>query len=185
MSDTAACFALGSAEVPRSLRWRAWTMDDEFHLAARRGADHVELTAYPTGRWRIDTGGEIGRWHRPTQSLPGWTRGPAVVLPGWNTATVDQGKSAGEVTWIPAAGEGRVTRVQVWFAIPGAEERRWRYTQPKTVQSLMSFSLRRAGSVRLMWDEEPGPDDGLAPPEGVISVSTDEAGLPSFWEIPV
>ena len=60
MTDTAAAFALGSPDAPRSLVWRAWTRDDEFHLAARRGTEAVELTAFATGRWRIDVNGEVG-----------------------------------------------------------------------------------------------------------------------------
>ncbi|MBL8985409.1 MAG: hypothetical protein JNJ80_03995 [Gemmatimonadetes bacterium] len=184
MTDTAAAFALGSPDAPRSLVWRAWTRDDEFHLAARRGTEAVELTAFATGRWRIDVNGEVGRWHRPTQAVPGWTRGPSVFLPGWDAAAWGKEAGAESVIWLNAPADGLVTRLDVWFAIPGAEERRWRQTLPKTARIVLSLPLRRAGSIRMVRDDAPTTDDDDARTEGLVTVSTDQAGLPSFREIP-
>ena len=58
-------FALGTLEQPRSLVWRLWTRDDEVHVTVSAAGQTTELTAYPTGRWRIDMGGVVSRWHRP------------------------------------------------------------------------------------------------------------------------
>ena len=182
-------FALGSAEQPRSLVWRAWTRDDEVHLTVVPGAGEIALTAYPTGRWRIELGGVVSRWHRPKAFRPGWTRGPDIILPGRVTAAepvVKVTKTTEPITWLRAPAEGQATRIQLWFANPGADETRWRQALARSAESLVVLSLRRAGTVHLVRQDEPAEadDETGGSRSGVrgVAVRADQTGRPSFWE---
>ena len=182
-------FALGSAEQPRSLVWRAWTRDDEVHLTVAAGAGEIGLTAYPTGRWRIEVGGVISRWHRPKEFRPGWTRGPDIILPGQAAAAEPAAKvtkTAEPITWLRAPPEGQATRIQLWFANLGADETRWRQALARSAESLVVLSLRRAGTVHLVRLDEPAAVDEETPGSGLgvrgVAVRADQTGRPSFWE---
>lgn len=180
-------FALGSEKQPQSLVWRAWTRDDEVHLSVKTAALATELTAYPTGRWRIEVGGVVSRWHRPKEFRPGWTRGPDVVLPGapiLGEPAVPQTKGAEPIHWLRGPGEGQAARVQIWFAAPGADLPRWRQALSRSIESVAVLALRRAGSIHLIRLDEPAdPDRGESGTgaRGVV-VRADQSGRPSFWE---
>ncbi len=183
-------FALGTPEQPRSLVWRLWTRDDEVHVTVSAAGQTTELTAYPTGRWRIDMGGVVSRWHRPKPFRPGWTRGPDIVLPGLAAALEPIAKAPSRtepITWLSLPAAGQAVRIQLWFAEPGADQRRWLSALPDLAQPLVGLPLRRAGSVHLVRVDEPqAPSADLSssrtlPSRGVM-VSSDQAGRPSFFE---
>lgn len=182
-------FALGTLEQPGSLVWRLWTRDDEVHVTVIAGGQTTELTVYPTGRWRIDIGGVVSRWHRPKPLRPGWTRGPDIVLPGQSAAAEPTPKAPPRtepIAWLPMPVEGQVARIQLWFAEPGADERRWRDALPELARPIVGLPLRRAGSVHLVRVDEPGGSTDLIAASGMlvrrVMVSADQTGRPSFFE---
>ena len=189
MSIKGFSFALGVPEEPRSLPWRVWTRDDEVHLTVRTVTEDIGLTAYPTGRWRIEVGGVVSRWHRPKEFRPGWTRGPDLVLPGLVAAAepaTSRPKAAEPLTWLRAPAIGQSARIQLWFAVPAAEDARWRQALPRSGESLAVLLLRRAGSVHLVRVDEPADAEAGAHGPGSstrgVSVRADQSGRPSFWE---
>lgn len=164
-------------------------MDDEVHVGVRTPTEPVELTAYPTGRWRIDIGGVVSRWHRPKEFRPGWTRGPDVVLPGVVAAVEPLGrpgpaKVTEPILWLRAPGDGQTARMQTWFATPGADEVRWRQGLPRSIESVAVLALRRAGTLHLLRQDEPGDLEGGTAGTGArgVVVRADQSGRPSFWE---
>lgn len=182
-------FALGAAEEPRSLVWRIWVRDDEVHCDARTASEEIGLTAYPTGRWRIEMGGVVSRWHRPKEFRPGWTRGPDVVLPGRVAAAepaAPRAKAAEPLTWLRVPADGSVARIQLWFAGPGADEARWRQALPRGAEPLMVLSLRRAGTVHVVRLDEAAEAEDAPKASGVpargVTIRADQTGRPSFWE---
>ncbi len=182
-------FALGPPEQPGSLVWRLWTRDDEVHVTVSAGGQATELTAYPTGRWRIDMGGVVSRWHRPKPFRPGWTRGPDIILPGQPAAAEPMAKAAPRmepIAWLPVPAEGQAARIHLWFAEPGADERRWRDALPELAQPIVGLPLRRAGSVHLVRVDEAGVPPDPPAPSGMlvrrVMVSADHTGRPSFFE---
>ena len=182
-------FALGKMAQPGSLVWRLWIRDDEVHVTVTAGGQTTELTAYPTGRWRIDIGGVVSRWHRPKPFRPGWTRGPDIVLPCQSAAAEPIPKALPRtepIAWLPLPVEGQVARIQLWFAEPGADEQRWRDALPELAQPIVGLPLRRAGSVHLVRVDEPGGSTDLSAASGIsvrrVMVSADQTGRPSFFE---
>lgn len=183
-------FAVGTAEQPSSLVWRLWTRDDEVHLTVNAAGQATELTAYPTGRWRIDMGGVVSRWHRPKTFRPGWTRGPDIVLPGRAAAVEPMAKAPARsepITWLSMPPTGQLVRIQMWFAEPGADQRRWQGALPERAEPLVGLPLRRAGSVHLVRVDEtqtPWADasSSLTLPSRAVMVSADQTGRPSFFE---
>ena len=182
-------FGLGSAANPESLVWRAWTRDDEVHVAVHPVAGSVELTAYPTGRWRIEIGGVVSRWHRPREFRPGWTRGPDILLPGGavlSEPAPSAQRKAEPIVWLRPPEAGQLARLQLWFAIPGADEARWRQALGRSTASVVVLPLRRAGTLHLVrQDEAADVPDRAGPPSGKLReviVRADQTGRPSFWE---
>ena len=178
-------FALGSSEDPRSLCWSVRTKDDELRLAASPADGPVELTAYPTGRWRVTVGGVVSRWFRPPEFRPGWVRGPDVLL-GGHSAPPEPGVPVGSVRWLNPPNVGQLARIQLWFANPYADEGKWWSALPRSTERIEVFLLRRAGSVHIVRDDEPvDPDDQPGPPLARgrgVAVRTDSAGRLSLRE---
>ena len=183
-------FGLGTPASPRSGLWRLWTHEDEVHLSVRTAREQVELTAYPTGRWRIAIGSVVSRWTRPKEFRPGWTRGPDLVIPRNATAIqlpAGDPHSKEPVVWLPPPAALHLARFTLLFAAPRAEERPWRPADTAGTQSVVVLPLRTAGNLHLCRLDEPvAPEeveDSSAGSTGFgVIVSTDQAGHPSLRE---
>ena len=198
-------FALGSPATPYSGVWRAWTHEDEVHLAVRAGDADVALTVYPTGRWRITVGAVVSRWTRPKEFRPGWSRGPDLVIPYTATPvqTLANDPYATEpIAWLPPSDLGCVARFSLLTATPSAEASHWRPQDALGSQSLAALPLRTAGTLHLYRVDEPAlpehaPPLGLLGPEArrdttaalasgparlTIVISADQMGCPSLRE---
>ncbi len=198
-------FALGSPATPYSGLWRAWTHEDEVHLAVRATDEEVSLTVYPTGRWRITAGGAVSRWTRPADFRPGWSRGPDLVIP--YTATPVQSPAIDPyatepLVWLPPSAPGFHARFSLLIATPSAEASHWRPQEAPGSQSLAALPLRTAGTLHLYRIDEPATlepatpaapvalDGGQVLPAGsatglfrmTVMVSADNLGYPSFRE---
>ncbi|MEO8634488.1 MAG: hypothetical protein ABI587_04325 [Gemmatimonadales bacterium] len=198
-------FALGTAAAPYSGLWRAWTHEDELHLAVRAATDEVALTVYPTGRWRITVGTAVSRWTRPKEFRPGWSRGPDLVIPYTVTPVQMPASDAHPtepITWLPPSAPGFQARFSLLVATPSAEASHWRPQEAAGTESLASLPLRTAGTLHLYRVDElttpdhPAPPDHIAvgplpnpattlirgPSRLVVIISADQAGCPSFRE---
>jgi hypothetical protein len=182
-----------------------WTHEDEAHVAVGTTREKVELTVYPTGRWRIAVGSVVSRWTRPKEFRPGWTRGPDLVVP-YSAAPVrspaDSQNAAEPVAWLPPPAPAYLARFILLFASPRAEESRWRPLDAPGTQSLAVLPLRTAGALHLCRLDEPLDPEALAAPapeatdasaagpagagsgsvEFIVIVSADQAGRPSLRE---
>ena len=198
-------FALGAPATAYSGLWRAWTHEDEVHLAVRAADEDVGLTVYPTGRWRITVGTSVSRWTRPAEFRPGWSRGPDLVIP--YTALPVQPPAndpyaAEPIAWLPPPAPGFHARFSLLIATPSAEASHWRPQEAPGSRSLATLPLRTAGSLHLYRvDELATPEHSTAPaqlapdalrlvssalPPGLsrvtVIVSADNLGCPSFRE---
>ncbi|MDZ4864554.1 MAG: hypothetical protein SGJ01_14050 [Gemmatimonadota bacterium] len=198
-------FALGSAAMPRSGVWRAWTHEDEVHLAVRAGDEDVAVTVYPTGRWRITVGAVVSRWTRPKEFRPGWSRGPDLIIPYTATpvaSPLDDPCVAEPIAWLAPSDSGFVARFSLLTATPSAEASHWRPQDVLGSQNLAALPLRTAGTLHLYRVDEPAPPE-QAPPPGLLGpealrdpaterasglarltivVSADQMGCPSLRE---
>ncbi len=187
-------FALGSPDAPRSGLWRAWTHEDEVHLAVPATPDLVALTIYPTGRWRITVGSVVSRWNRPKDFRLGWSRGPDLVIPHTDARVQlpsSDPYSKEPLTWLPPPAPGFQTRISLLIATPSAEASHWRPVEIPGTQALATLPLRTAGTLHLYRLDEPVPleeqraavpaqDSG--PVAITVAVSADQSGCPSFRE---
>lgn len=195
-------FALGTLASPLSGIWRVWSHDDEVHMAVRATSSEVELTAYPTGRWRIAVGSAVSRWTRPKEFRPGWTRGPDLVIPYTAVPVRSPGNdpfAKEPVAWLPPPAPMHLARFTLLFASPRAEESRWRPAEAPGAQRITVLPLRRAGALHLCRVDEPIAPEDLQPlatatapglpvephPGSLrfdIIVSADQSGRPSLRE---
>jgi hypothetical protein len=186
-------FALGTAEAPCSGLWRAWTHEDEVHLAVPAAADLVALTIYPTGRWRITVGSAVSRWNRPKDFRLGWSRGPDLIIPHTDATVQLPGAdpyAKEPITWLPAPIAGYQTRVSLLIATPSAEMSHWRPAETPGTLTLATLPLRTAGMLHLCRLDEPIPEGEQPKPtvaaQGpvplIVGVSADQSGSPSFRE---
>jgi hypothetical protein len=187
-------FALGSPAAPASGLWRAWTHEDEIHLAMPATLGEFALTIYPTGRWRITVAGVVSKWNRPKEFRPGWSHGPDLVIPHASAPVALPPKDpypTEPVTWLPAPAAGYQSRFTLAIATPAAELSHWRPEEPAGTQKLAALALRKAGTFHLYRREEPvSPDDetpsGAAATGGPLAtrvvISADQQGVPSLRE---
>ncbi len=187
-------FALGSPASPCSGLWRAWTHEDEVHLAVPATTQEVGLTIYPTGRWRITVGGVVSRWTRPKDFRPGWTRGPDLVIPHTDAPIrlpAADPYPAEPLTWLPPPATGFQARFSLLIATPTAEASHWRPEEPPGTQKLAALPMRTAGTLHLYRLDEPvAPEDQRdqipardgEPLAVSVIVSADQMGTPSFRE---
>ncbi len=175
-------FALGSPAAPFSGLWRAWTHEDEVHLAVRATHEDVALTIYPTGRWRIAVGESLSRWTRPKEFRPGWTRGPDLVIPHAATplpAPPADRYAAEPLAWLPPPTAGFQARFSLLIATPSAEASHWRPLDVPGTQSLAVLPLRTAGAFHLYRVDEPAASDyGAGPPGFTVIVCANQMGCP-------
>ena len=188
-------FGLGTAATPYSGVWRAWTHEDEVHLAVRAADEEVSLTVYPTGRWRITAGGAVSRWTRPKDFRPGWSRGPDLIIPYTPTPVqplVNDPHPAEPINWLPPSTPGSHARFSLLIATPSAEASHWRPQEVPGSQSLAILPLRTAGTLHLYRLDEPETPDYVSPDAPAVTVagpsrltvivSADQAGCPSLRE---
>jgi hypothetical protein len=181
-------FGLGTAAVPRSGLWRLWTHEDEVHLAVRTSSDPVELTAYPTGRWRIVIGSVVSRWTRPKEFRPGWTRAPDLVIPHRVTPislTAKDPHAKESVTWLTPPAPRTLARFALLFAAPRSTEGPWLPTDVPGTENLAILPLRTLGNLHLCRMDEPVDPDEVVEQESEefsVIVSTNQAGHPSLRE---
>lgn len=181
-------FALGSAEAPRSALWRLWIQEDDLHLQVTGAAQPLEFTAYRTGRWRIESAGNVSRWTRPKEFRPGWIRGPDLFIP-YSAVPTDthMESSTAPITWLAPAPEKHVARFSLYFATPRAREFPWQPTDAAGTTRLVLLTLRTAGDVHLCRRDEPEePEHGVALQQERVTVtvivSADQRGVPSLRE---
>jgi len=186
-------FALGSAAAPYSGLWRAWTHEDEVHLAAPTTSEVVALTIYPTGRWRITVGGVVSKWTRPKDFRLGWSRGPDLIIPHTDTPVLPPASdpyAAEPVSWLPPPAPGFQARISLLIATPSAETSHWRPVEAAGTQALAALPLRTAGTFHLYRLDEPIPAGdqraAVAAQQGpvplTVVISADQSGTPSFRE---
>lgn len=187
-------FALGSPDAPSSGLWRAWTHEDEVHLAVPATPDVVALTIYQTGRWRITVGTAVSRWNRPKDFRAGWSRGPDLVIPHTDTAVglpANDPYAKEPLTWLPPPAPGFQARISLLIATPSAELSHWRPVETPGTVALAILPLRTAGTLHLYRLDEPIPAEEQRPPAAarspgplpvIVAVSADQSGSPSFRE---
>jgi hypothetical protein len=185
-------FALGSPDAPCSGLWRAWTHEDEVHLAVPTATDLVSITIYPTGRWRITVGAAVSRWNRPKDFRLGWSRGPDLVIPHAGATVQLSGNdpyAREPLTWLPPPSAGYQARISLLIATPQAEQSHWRPVETPGTETLVTLPLRTAGTLHLCRLDEPVPAEeqrAAAAAQGPVAlsvgVSADQAGTPSFRE---
>ncbi len=182
-------FALGTPTLPMSGIWRLWVEEDDVHLEVQAARERVALTAYRTGRWRIEAGGAVSRWNRPREFRPGWIRGPDIVIPsapaGVRPPDVDP-YPAEPIAWLPPPPVGQQARVALLFAAVRSSEYPWRPLDTAGTVELVVLNLRSIGRLHLCRTDEPDDERSQRTSAGAASlqmiVSADPAGRPSFRE---
>jgi hypothetical protein len=193
-------FGLGSIASPRSGIWRLWTHEDDLHLAVQTSREEVTLLAYPTGRWRISSGGAVSKWTRPREFRPGWTRGPDLVIPHAPAPVRLPPRdpvSSDSIVWLPPPAPGQQARFTLLFATPRAEGSLWRPPDTPGTQGIAVLPLRTVGALHLCRVDEPIATEAIGfdlrdsgagdvpssdALEIAVVVSADQAGNPSLWE---
>lgn len=186
MATKAFRFALGDPDRPRSGLWRAWTHEDDAHLAVRSTSAEVHLTAYPTGRWRIVIGSDVSKWTRPQEFRPGWTRGPDLIIPftAAPVRPVEHEPFADEpLAWLPSPAPGHHARFALLFASPRAEGSQWRPQDAPGTQSIAILPLRTLGALHLNRVDEAIPPEDVALPSAPISSTAAPSPAPIGFEV--
>lgn len=124
-------FGVRDTEGRESAVWRLWVVaqKSEVYIAGRRLGGEIKVSLHASGDWRvafadprsplIPEGDDriIHRWGRPAEIAPGWARGFEIGIPG--SEVTDPAPDADhhpDTAWEPAAGSGRATNFDVFFA---------------------------------------------------------------------